>query len=113
MGWKFGGHPLPSFTIPSHPLPSIRAPACVRACVRVCVCVCVCVRACVRACVYIYGRVCGCFLGVYMTLSCLQYIFDCSANPHTSGVIEIVLVNCMYVVHFLYGQPFSKPKVTL
>ena len=34
-------------------------------------------------------------------------------NPHTSGVVEIVLVNCMYVVHFLYGQPFNKPKVTL
>ena len=87
---------------------------------RVCACVRACVHACVRACV------CVCmytWLGVWVFFVVFVCLYDfelfiihfltVAANPHTSGVVEIVLVNCMYVVHFLYGQPFSKPKVTL
>ena len=79
MGWKFGGHPLPSLTIPSHPFPSIRVYVCV--CVRACMCVCACVRTCVRICVRACMCVCVCVymggsVGVFFLVFVCLYDFE-------------------------------------
>ena len=49
----------------------------------------------------------------FLVLAVYNTFLTVAPNPHTSGVVEIVLVNCMQLAHFLYGQPFTKPKVTL